>query len=351
VGGAPAAAQANGTRAGGSDGARPGGVDGTGAGGGSSIRIRKGRIALIAGVLVLVLLLAWPIGLVIWANGKIDHVTALSDAAGTPGTTYLIAGSDSRADGPIKDGTSGARSDTIMVLQVPKSGTTSLISIPRDSYVAIPGHGHNKINAAYSYGGAPLLVKTIENLTGMTVDHYVEVGFSGVEDIVDAVGKVHLCMDYTVNDKKSELHWKKGCHDVGGKKALAFSRMRYSDPAGDFGRTDRQRQLVDAIAQKAESPSLLFNPFKQVSLINAGTGVLHVDESSNIVDIAKLAKAFKTASGPKGATGFPPIISENYQPGGVGSTVELDPDKTPAFFKKMMNGTLKPGKVNPIGNN
>jgi LCP family protein required for cell wall assembly len=333
----------------------PGGPGGTGpdaAGapvGGSSIRLRKGRIAAIVGVLVLVLLLAWPVGMVIWANGKIDHVDALSKASGTPGTTYLIAGSDSRADGPINDGTSGQRADTIMLLQVPKSGTTSLISIPRDSYVSIPGHGHNKINAAYSYGGAPLLVKTVEKLTGMKVDHYVEIGFGGVEGIVNAVGGVHLCLDYDVNDKKSELKWKAGCHDVGGKTALAFSRMRYSDPTSDFGRTDRQRQLVDAIAQKAENPSLLFNPGKQVSLVDAGTGVLQVDQSTNIVDIGKLALAFKKANGSDGATGLPPIADTDYRPGGVGSSVELDPKKAPAFFKAVMDGTVKPGKLNPIG--
>lgn len=295
--------------AGGGAGRRPGEGSPAGTAPGASapsrIRLRKGRIAaIVAGVLVIGMI-AWPVGLVAWANGKLDHVDALSDAKDTPGTTYLIAGSDSRADGVVKDGTSGARTDTIMLLQVPDSGTTSLISIPRDSYVKIPGHGSNKINAAYAFGGAPLLVKTVEKLTGMHVDHYAEVGFGGVEGLVDAVGGVHLCLDYDVDDKKSELKWKAGCHDVGGKTALAFSRMRYSDPTSDFGRTQRQRQLVDAISQKAAKPSLLFKPVTQVKLIDAGTGVLKVDDDTNIIDLAKLAMAFKAANGKDGVTGLP----------------------------------------------
>jgi len=329
------------------DGARPGTPPG-GSGPGR-VRLRKGRIAAVVASLVVVGMIAWPIGLVAWANGKLDHVDALSDAKGTSGTTYLIAGSDSRSDGVVKDGTSGARTDTIMLLQVPDSGTTSLISIPRDSYVKIPGHGSNKINAAYSFGGAPLLVKTVEKLTRMHVDHYVEVGFGGVENIVDAVGGVHLCLDYDVNDKKSELKWKAGCHDVGGKTALAFSRMRYSDPTSDFGRTDRQRQLVNAIAAKAAKPSLLFKPATQVKLIDAGTAVLQVDKGTDVVDLAKLGMAFKAANGKDGVTGLPPIANRDYRPGSVGSSVLLDPDKTPKFFSNVMNGKLKAGTVNSKG--
>src|SRR5450830_1206415 len=133
-------------------------------------RTRRRRAIVIA-VVVLVALLAWPIGLAIWANGKLNHIDALSGAADTPGTTYLLAGSDARGDSAVpQDGTLGARTDTIMVLQVPSSGPVALISLPRDSYVDVPGHGHAKLNAAFSWGGAPLLVKTVEQLTGLTID-------------------------------------------------------------------------------------------------------------------------------------------------------------------------------------
>jgi LCP family protein required for cell wall assembly len=303
------------------------------------------RWAVLAIVVVLVALLAWPIGLVMWANGKVQHTAALSGAAGTPGTTYLLAGSDSRADGAVHDHTTGARTDTILLLQVPEHGPTALISIPRDSYVAIPGHGKNKINAAFAWGGAPLLVRTVEQLTGMTVDHYVEIGMSGVESVVDAVGRVRLCYPKDVDDQDSKLHWKAGCHTVNGKTALAFSRMRKADPTGDIGRGERQRQVVSAVMKEVNPRSLVFHPSQQVALVDAATSVLTVDDDSNIVDLARMALAFRAANGDDGVTGAPPLLSLNYRPGGVGSTVELDPDKSPAFWAAIRDGKLKPGTV------
>ncbi|MDM7854043.1 LCP family protein [Cellulomonas alba] len=303
------------------------------------------RWVVVCLVLLLVLALAWPVGLVTWANGKVQHTAALSGAAGTPGTTYLIAGSDSRADGAVHDHTVGARTDSILLLHVPQHGPTALISIPRDSYVAIPGHGHNKINAAFAWGGAPLLVRTVEKLTGMTVDHYVQIGMAGVEDVVDAVGGVRLCYAKDVHDKDSKLTWKAGCHVVQGKKALAFSRMRKADPLGDIGRAERQRQVVGAVMKKVQPSSLAFHPSQQVALVDAATGVLTVDDDSDIVDLGRMALAFRAANGDGGVTGSPPLLSLNYRPGGVGSTVELDPDKTASFFAAIRDGKLPAGKV------
>ncbi len=176
-----------GSGSGGSGAATPG--DGSG----QRIRLRPGRIAAVVAVLALVCLIAWPVGLGIWANGKITRVPALSGAAATSGTTYLLAGSDSREDGAISDdGTEGARTDTIMLLHVPDSGPSALISIPRDTYVEIPGYGGRKLNAAYAFGGPELLVSTVEGLTGLTVDHYVEIGLGGVSGLVDAKGSAEM---------------------------------------------------------------------------------------------------------------------------------------------------------------
>ncbi|WP_255590040.1 LCP family protein, partial [Cellulomonas sp. PS-H5] len=319
-------------------------------------RRRRGRVVAAVVVVALVLLLAWPIGLVLWANGKIQHVAALSGAADTPGTTYLLAGSDSREDGAIEDpDTVGARTDTILLLQVPDSGPAALISLPRDTYVDIPGHDPSKLNAAFAWGGAPLLVQTVEGLTGLTVDHYVEIGFGGVERIVDALGGVELCLDdstgisFPVNDTNSGLVWDApGCKTVDGVQALAYSRMRYSDPSGDIGRGLRQRALISAVAAKAENPALLFQPGKQVSLIDSGTAVLTASDETGIVDLGRLALAFRAATGPGGITGTPPIKSLDYRPGNAGSTVLLDPDQTPSFFAAIRDGSLEPGVVGGV---
>jgi LCP family protein required for cell wall assembly len=305
---------------------------------------------------VLVALIAWPVGLVLWANGKVQHVDALSGAANTPGTTYLLTGSDSRADGAIEDTeTVGARTDTILLLHVPESGPTALISLPRDTYTKIPGYNASKLNAAYSWGGAPLLVQTVEGLTGLTIDHYVEVGFGGVEQVVDAVGGVELCLDgstgitFPVNDEKSGLTWAApGCETADGARALAFSRMRYSDPSGDIGRGMRQRQLISAVASKAANPALLFQPGKQISLIDSGTGALTASDGTGIVDLGKLALAFRAATGPDGITGTPPIASLDYRPGNVGSTVLLDEAQLPTFFQQIRDGSLPPGVVGGV---
>lgn len=293
-------------------------------------------------VVLLVLVLAWPIGLMIWANGKINHVDALSGGTGTAGTTYLLAGSDSRADGELPgDTTEGQRTDTIMLLTVPSSGSTSLISLPRDTYAEIPGYGPNKLNAAFAFGGAPLLVETVEQLTGIGVDHYVEIGMGGVAGLVDAVGGVELCLDYVVDDPDSKLVWEEpGCQVVDGETALAFVRMRKADPQGDIGRSERQRQLIQAITSKVADPSLVTQPGEQVRLAEAGLGALLVSEGTGILDLGRMALAFRNATGDDGVRGAPPIADMDYRPGGVGSTVLLDPDLAPGFFQSLLDGTV-----------
>lgn len=311
-------------------------------------RRRSRRVATVL-LLVLALLLAWPVGLAAWANGQIRHVDALSGAPSSDGQVFLLAGSDSRADGAVQDDAEGQRTDTIMVLTVPASGTASLISLPRDTYVEIPGHGPGKLNAAYSYGGATLLVETVEALTGMTVDHYVEIGMGGVQHVVDAVGGVELCLDYDVNDELSQLVWTAGCHQVDGATALAFARMRYSDPLGDIGRNQRQQQVIAAVTSVVSRPATLVSPTRQVSLVRAGTGALVVDSDTGIVDLARLGLGFRAATGPDGVRGAPPVSDLDYRPGGLGSTVLLDEEALPGFFEAVADGTVTADDVADLG--
>lgn len=304
-------------------------------------RRRRGRRLLTTLVLLLVLVLAWPVGLLIWANGKIQHVDAGEASVSSAGTTYLLAGSDSRADDEnfSNDPTEGERADTIMILTVPPSGNTSLISLPRDTYMEIPGHGWNKLNAAYSLGGPPLLRASVESLTGIEVDHYVEIGMGGLASVVDAVGGVELCLDYDVSDRDSRLEWEAGCHMSDGDTALAFARMRYADPLGDIGRTQRQQQVIQAVTRAVADPGLAVRPGAQVELLDAGLGALHVSEGSNILNLGRMGLAFRTATGPDGVRGAPPIATMDYRPGGVGSAVLLE-DHYPEFFASVADGTV-----------
>lgn len=307
---------------------------------------RRWRKALLTGfALVLAALLAWPIGLAWWANGRMTHVPALSGAANTAGITWLLAGTDQRDETFGEDQTAGSRTDTIMVLHKPPSGPVALISLPRDTYVDIAGHGPAKLNAAYVYGGPPLLVSTVESITGLTVDHYAEIGLSGLRNLVNGLGGISLCLDYDVDDPDSGLLWTAGCHVADGDTALAFARMRYSDPTGDIGRAERQRQVISAVTGEIASLAVLANPLRQITIIDAGLGALAFSEGTNIIDLARMALAFKAATGEGGITGTPPIADPNYRPGDVGSTVLLDPEQTPIFFQQIQDGSLPPGPV------
>ena len=301
-------------------------------------RRRKKRRWPLVTLVVILLIAAWPTYLLFDANSHLKRIDALSGAAGTSGTTYLLAGSDSRSDGSVPDDTEGQRADSIMLVHVAPNGQTSNISLPRDTYVEIPGYGWDKINAAYSYGGPTLLVQTVEQLTGLTVDHYAEIGMGGVSTIVDAVGGVNLCYDLTVNDERSELNWEAGCHDADGKTALAFARMRYSDPLGDIGRAQRQRQVVSKTVSKAMQPATLINPSSALRVERAGASAFTVDEDSSVLDVGKLVLAFRSAQN-SGMTGVPPIEDLGYSTS-AGSAVLLEDTTAPDFFAKLRAGTL-----------
>lgn len=304
-------------------------------------RKRRGLKIFLSLFLVVVLAITgWGLYLVKVGNDNLDHVDALSGRANTPGRTVLFVGNDSRQGDVIGDGVEGSRADTIMILHLPESGAPALISIPRDTYVDIPGYRSHKVNSAYAWGGPPLLVQTVENLTGLTIDHYVEISMGGVSSMVDAVGGVELCLDYDVDDADSQLVWEAGCHVADGKTALAFSRMRKSDPLGDIGRTARQRQVVSQVIKKAASPSTIVNPRRQKELVEALTSVLVTDTETGLVDLGRTAMGLRSAMGDGGVIGAPPISSFNYHPGNAGSTVQLDPNRIEQFWVDLANGDL-----------
>ncbi|WP_454295679.1 LCP family protein [Salana multivorans] len=230
-----------------------------------------------------------------------------------------------------------------MLLTAPAGGTPSLVSIPRDVPVEVPGHGMQKLNAAYTFAGPEGLVAAVEQITGITVDHYVEIGMLGVEQVVDAVGGVNLCWDAEVNDPESGMVWTPGCHDVDGAQALAFARMRKADPTGDIGRVLRQRMVVQAVMNELKGPGLLA-PTTQVRLVNAATGSLVTDPGTGIIDLGRMALTFRNATGPNGHQGVPPISDYDYRGDGIGSTILLDPEAAPLFWQQVQDGTLTAAK-------
>jgi LCP family protein required for cell wall assembly len=276
------------------------------------------------GKIVVLLLVAWIAYLVavpLWAWSHIDKVDA--DPAGArpadqPGTTYLLVGSDSRKGLSKREnrrlgtggvGDVGQRTDTIMLLHT-GSGPSLLLSIPRDSLVAIPGHGTTKINAAFAYGGPKLLVKTIEQNTGVRVDHYVEIGFGGFVNSVDAVGGITICPTQRMVDPRANLKIRKGCQKVDGVTALGYSRSRHVSKYGDIDRARHQREVVSAIGAKVKSPWTFINPIRYYRVNDAATSSLTVSKGTGPVALAKFGIAMTRVNGTSGLTCSMPIADQ-----------------------------------------
>jgi LCP family protein required for cell wall assembly len=259
------------------------------------------RILALVGVLLLLL-----VGFAVYVDFSLNRVAALpaDSAATSSGTNWLIVGSDSRqqltAEEKKKYATGDETSqltDTIMLLHSGASGTV-LVSIPRDSQVDIPGHGRAKINSAYGKGGGPdgggpeLLVQTVEQATGLHIDHYAEIGFLGIVNVVDAIGGVDLCVPEAIKDPKAALDIKAGCQTLDQATALGYVRTR-ATATSDFGRVERQRAFLSALLDKVTSPSVLANPFRVVPLATDLSGAITVDSGDHVWNLAQLGLAMR----------------------------------------------------------
>ena len=208
----------------------------------------------------------------------------------------LLIGSDKRSD------TENGRSDSFIVLHISADRKNAyLVSFPRDMWVAIPGHGTAKINAAYSWGGSALAVQTVEQLTGARIDHVVTTDFSDFVGLVDVVGGVTV--DNPVASKARDnatglsYTWPKGPVTLDGPAALLFSRQRYELPNGDLDRALRQRALLKALALKVATPEVLANPAVLSRVISAVSQYVAVDAQMTDQVILDLATSMRITSG------------------------------------------------------
>lgn len=281
-----------------------------------------------------------------WVDSRMQRDKWLTDMPDTQGTTWLILGSDQR-EGEEAKYITGFRTDTILVLTKPSSGHSSLISIPRDSLVTI-NNKRMKINAVAQLLGKPALTSAVETITGHHINHVAEVRFNGLTKVVDALGGIDLCYNRTVNDARSGMNWVAGCHHSDGNAALAFSRMRYSDPQSDFGRAARQRMVISAIIKKALSKETLTNLGKVKSVAEAGLSSIVFDEKSNPATLWQMSQAFKDATGSNGITGTVYWTNPDYRVPGVGSSVLLDDAKNLDLFNQLASGEHAPGVVGTL---
>ncbi len=286
---------------------------------GSKRRLGPGRV-------ILILLAAWLlflVGVPLYAYSTMSKIDAAPDGDRPDrqrGSTYLLVGSDSRS-ADREEGDRG-RTDTIMLLHS-GSGPSMMLSLPRDSIVEIPGYGTTKINAAYAYGGPELLVQTIELNTGIRVDDYVEIGFGGLEDVVDAVRGIEICPEDAVKDKDARLDVEAGCQNADGETALAYSRVRKAYGSGDIQRVQNQREVMAGIASKVASPWTFIDPVRYWGVNAGAASSVVVGEEMNPFDIVGFALALRGAMGEDGLSCTVPVAD---------FSVRWDPERSRQLF-------------------
>ena len=314
---------------------------------------RQRRRRVLTGAALLVL--AW-LAFMVWvpfhAWGGVHRIDA--DPGGTrpaasKGLDYVLVGSDSREgltraqQKQLSTGSTkvaeGKRTDSIILVHVPSDGgQPAMISLPRDSYLPIPGHGSNKLNAAYSLGGPKLLVQTIEGVSGVHIDGYVEIGFGGFASVVDSLGGVDLCVARAMNDRRAGINLKPGCQTLDGPNALGYVRARYSDPLGDIGRVQRQREFLSAIMHKAVSPATALVPWRYYSFATAAGAGLTVGDNTSLRDVTRVLQALRSVSNGKGLSLTVPVSNPSL-PTHVGSAVKWDSPKALELFNAIKNDT------------
>ncbi len=286
---------------------------------------KRGRLRLLWLLLVLWLAFMLVVPMVAWS--KITKVDATPDSERPEDetTTWLLVGTDKRP----KDRSRG-RTDTILLLTYGGGGPSVLTSIPRDSIVDIPGVGRTKVNAAYAYGGPPLLVETLESETGLGIDGYVEIGFTGLRDVVDALGGIEICPEKDIKDKDARLNVKEGCQEVDGKTALAYSRSRKAFANGDIARGEHQREVIGAIGDAALSPSTVLNPWKYARVATTAADSLAVGDDVSLPSFAWFAWKLGRAMGGSGLSCTVPIAN---------LSVQWDRERATRYFGHLKNGT------------
>jgi len=288
------------------------------AGGRSGRRRLAMATRVVAGLLSLALLAGtgWT-----WYLGRVaDASVNRTDAIPTSGNeevvdtgeamNLLLVGNDSRASASEEElqqlnteANAGTNTDTMILVHVPADGSkASFVSFPRDSYVQIPGHGWDKLNAAYAYGtqeapdgasdaavqaaGAQLLIQTISSITGLHIDHYAEVDLLGFFKLSSVIGGVEVNLCQAVQDDYSGADLPAGVQTLSGEQALSFVRQRHGLPRGDFDRIIRQQTFIAGMIRKMLSDNVLLDLGKQRQLVQAASDALTVDQTLNLLNLA-----------------------------------------------------------------
>ncbi len=313
---------------------------------GRSSRRRSLRLLVVCVMSVATLLIsgsAWA--LTSYVSSSLGRVNA--GTSGTPASgpvNILVAGVDTRGgltrqqEIELHVGNSiSENSDVLMLVHIPANhATVQVVSIPRDSWVDIPGRGMNKINAAVGFGGPPLMVRTVEKATGLTINDYVEVDFLGFVKVIDALGGVNICLPYAVDDSYSGLHMSAGEHHVDGVTALEFARDRHSFALSDIARISDQQQLLSSLFTEITRAGVLADPFRLQRVLSAVAGAITVDSGFNLLALADQLRGLR----PSDITFTTvPLSSIDYRTPTGESAVLWDKPAADLLFTRLRNDT------------
>ncbi|WP_187774321.1 LCP family protein [Lolliginicoccus suaedae] len=318
------------------------------------IRSRKGlailAITLIVSMLAGALIARLALDRVLGGFDRIDGVFADLDedsrppggSGGDPATFFLIMGTDARAAGPTTGEAAtasegSARTDTIMLARVDgSSDRTHLVSIPRDSWVDVPGHGMNKINAAYALGGPALLIQTVEQLTGVRLDHFAIVDFIGFETITDALGGVTVTVPFDSTYHGREF--RAGPQRMDGETALAYVRQRENLPRGDFDRVQLQQSYLAGMLRTIKDDVSLIDFTTARSFIDAVQQSVSLDDTLTTTRMLQLAWQLRDIDTSSLAFLTAPYTGTGFE--GTQSVVYLDQEAANGLWTGLVEGTV-----------
>ncbi|MFD3501469.1 LCP family protein [Streptomyces sp. NPDC058676] len=237
--------------------------------------------------------------------------------------------------------------DTMMIVHISEDRErVSVVSLPRDSYAVTPTHtdrttgkrhhGHPiKINAAYAEGGPQLTVRTVENMTRVKIDHYLEVDFTSFMKTVDVLGGVEICTTEPLKDTYTGLDLPPGIHTIRGGQALQYVRSRHVDGASDLGRMQRQQRFMAALIDRATTSGILLNPLKFRDITRAVLGSVRADKGFGAHELLDLGRAMRSFSPSSSEFTTVPIGQMGYAVKGVGSTLKWDARKAGRLFESL----------------
>ncbi|NEK84268.1 LCP family protein [Blastococcus saxobsidens] len=257
-------------------------------------------------------------------------------AAGEDPVTFLLVGSDTRAElepGELPDG----RSDAIMLARFSADRQhAQVISIPRDSWVNIPGRGMNKINAAYAFGGPTLLIQTVEELTGVRIDHYAAIDFDGLIQVTDDLGGVDVVVAETTS--WGPYTFEAGTNHLNGEQARWYLGQRYGLQGGDFDRVRRQQQYLQAMFGKLFSSDTFTDPPRLDSALLAVTSAVTLDDTLGNTELVGLAYSLRNLTPDSIEFFTAPVLGTGME--GPASVVYLDRTAGERMWQYLRNDSL-----------